>query len=63
MIKGVGYYALCTDLSQRRFDRVKRANHVRLYFCMRIQGSPLVTKVSCTCSSPYLTLVRALYPS
>ena len=56
---------------QRRFDRVKRsqlANHVLSYVCMGVLISPLypsylATKVSLSCFSSCLILVRALYPS
>ena len=56
---------------QRRFDRVKRsqlANHVLPYVCMGVVISPLypsylATKVSLSCFSSCLILVRALYPS
>ena len=56
--------------NQRRFDRVKRsqlANHVLPYVCMGVLISPLypsylATKVSLSCFSSCLILVRALYP-
>ena len=56
---------------QRRFDRVKRsrlANHVLPYVYMGVLISPLypsylATKVSLSCFSSCLILVRVLYPS
>ena len=66
----VNVWSIDTWSSDGGSTESKGRDHVRpyMYFCMGVLVSLLypscfTTKVSCTCFSPYLILVRALYPS